>query len=207
MRGEGDMKKSVYDPDADGVIACEQTEADMKKATYDSNEDGIIATAQTEADMEKSTYDSDEDGRIDNPTKKKTTVVVSDDLIGSDDAEESTTNESYTKLKELTFNIGNDIDVKTGVPLRVKFDLKSDTEDKGAWAYVARNGSQVGTAQINTSTSYQTLSEDISNWDDGDLIQLFVRMYTPGDYYAVVRNFRVYATMGYTNKEESITAT
>ena len=48
MRGEGDMKKSVYDPDADGVIAVAQTEADvgdMLKSTYDSDEDGIVEDA------------------------------------------------------------------------------------------------------------------------------------------------------------------
>ena len=48
-RRAGDMFKSVYDPDEDGVIAVAQTEADMKLSTYDPNEDGVIAVAQTEA--------------------------------------------------------------------------------------------------------------------------------------------------------------
>ncbi|MBA7607363.1 hypothetical protein ES703_14522 [subsurface metagenome] len=56
--GLGDMLKSVYDSNEDGVIAVAQTQADMTKAVYDSNEDGVIAVAQTEADMTKAVYDS-----------------------------------------------------------------------------------------------------------------------------------------------------
>lgn len=33
--GQGDMLKSVYDPNDDGVVALAQTEADMTKAVYD----------------------------------------------------------------------------------------------------------------------------------------------------------------------------
>ena len=49
--GQGDMLKSVYDPNEDGVLAVAQTEADMKRSVYDANLDGVIAVAQTEADM------------------------------------------------------------------------------------------------------------------------------------------------------------
>lgn len=40
--GLGDMLKSVYDPNADGVIAVAQTEADMKKSVYDTDDDGKV---------------------------------------------------------------------------------------------------------------------------------------------------------------------
>ena len=46
------MKKSVYDPDDDGVIAVAQTEADMKKADYDPNEDGKIALSSIDIDAD-----------------------------------------------------------------------------------------------------------------------------------------------------------
>lgn len=41
--GEGDMLKSVYDDDDDGVIAIAQTEADMEKADYDPTLAAIAA--------------------------------------------------------------------------------------------------------------------------------------------------------------------
>jgi len=36
------MLKSVYDPNADGVIAVAQTEADMKKSVYDTDDDAKV---------------------------------------------------------------------------------------------------------------------------------------------------------------------
>lgn len=54
--GQGDMLKSVYDPNEDGVIAVAQTEADMTRAVYDPNLNGIIAVAQTEADMTQAVF-------------------------------------------------------------------------------------------------------------------------------------------------------
>jgi hypothetical protein len=75
IRKGGDMMRSVYDPDLDGVIAV----------------------AQTEADMKKSVYDTDNNGYIEIPL-----VIASDDLIGSSDAETSTISTTPVKVKELT---------------------------------------------------------------------------------------------------------
>lgn len=41
-RRPGDMMKSDYDSDEDGVIAVDQTEADMKKSVYDTGDDGVV---------------------------------------------------------------------------------------------------------------------------------------------------------------------
>lgn len=43
--GAGDMLKSVYDPNEDGVIAVAQTQADMTKAAYDTVIDALVALA------------------------------------------------------------------------------------------------------------------------------------------------------------------
>lgn len=43
--GLGDMLKSVYDPNDDGVFAVAQTEADMTKAVYDTVIDALVALA------------------------------------------------------------------------------------------------------------------------------------------------------------------
>jgi len=47
--GAGDMLKSVYDPNADGVIAAAQTEADMTKAVYDTDDDAKVNEAEPHA--------------------------------------------------------------------------------------------------------------------------------------------------------------
>lgn len=84
--GQGDMLKSVYDPNEDGVIALAQTEADMTKAAYDPVINALIALAAAhktqhqsggsdeidvtgltglpDADMKRSVYDPNLDGVI-----------------------------------------------------------------------------------------------------------------------------------------------
>lgn len=47
--GTGDMLKSVYDPDKDGVVALDQTEADMTKSTYDTDDDGKVDAVENHA--------------------------------------------------------------------------------------------------------------------------------------------------------------
>ena len=208
MRGEGDMKKSVYDPDADGVIAVDQTEAkgDMLKSDYDPDEDGVIATAQTQADMEKSIYDTDADGRIDNKSRKKTTVVVSDNLIGSSNSNAYHDGNTYTKIKELTLSLGSDISVKTNVPLRIKFSIWVYEGTGTAYAKIYRNDSPVGTERSNDTSTPVEYSEDIDNWNDGDKIQIYAKC-DASPHKAYVKNFRIYATISYVDKDETLTAT
>lgn len=47
--GGGDMYKSVYDPNDDGVIAVAQTQADMTKAVYDPVLNTLVALAASHA--------------------------------------------------------------------------------------------------------------------------------------------------------------
>ncbi|MBA7624091.1 hypothetical protein ES703_31495 [subsurface metagenome] len=89
--GLGDMLKSIYDPNADEVIAVAQTEADMKKSVYDPNDDGVIVVAQTEADMKKSVYDSNDDGVVDVVPAHKATH----DLGGTDELAVSLVEDPY----------------------------------------------------------------------------------------------------------------
>lgn len=51
--GSGDMKKSTYDPNLDGVIDVAETEADMTKAVFDPDADNKIAKAQIHNDLDK----------------------------------------------------------------------------------------------------------------------------------------------------------
>jgi len=45
-RRKGDMKRSVYDDDHDGVITVMHTQADMETSTYDPEVTGIVADAR-----------------------------------------------------------------------------------------------------------------------------------------------------------------
>lgn len=45
----GDMFKSTYDPDKNGVIAAAQTEADMKKSVYDIDASNIVDDSESTA--------------------------------------------------------------------------------------------------------------------------------------------------------------
>lgn len=59
--GGGDMKKSTYDPNNDGVIALAQTEADMTTAVYG----GIIAALQALAAAHKTQHEDGGSDEID----------------------------------------------------------------------------------------------------------------------------------------------
>jgi hypothetical protein len=108
-------------------------------------------------------------------------VSPSDDLLASSDSEISTSSLSYVMGKQIKVNASGTI--------RVYFELH-DGATCGASARVARNGIGVGTVRSTTSTSYVAFTEDIADWLDGDLCQLFFASdYTYG--YAYVRNFRI----------------
>jgi len=113
-------------------------------------------------------------------------LSASDDLLGSDDTEDTGSETDWTKVKELTlFGEGE---------LRIKFDLKAVI---GGTAYgkIYRNGSPVGTEQSETSTNYVTKSEDIAGWSNGDTIELWCKHGTGGGASYGVQNFRVYGAI------------
>ncbi len=103
------------------------------------------------------------------------------ELLLSSDTEVSQSGASYVKKKELTAT-------KSGT-LRVKFDLKIATAGD-AYGIIRRNGVDVGTEQHVTSDTYATLSEDISGWAEGDLIQLW--LHSLDGVNAMAQNLRVY---------------
>ena len=116
-------------------------------------------------------------------------AIPTDDLLNSDDTEETTQSESYIKIKDFSALIGN-LD-STHSAFRIKFDLKIDSAGPTAYGQVYKNGVAHGTEQMNTTTTYQTKSEDISGWSAGDTIELWVKVGT-AIRTAHVKNFRVY---------------
>lgn len=108
-----------------------------------------------------------------------------DALLASADNEGNSTTTTFTKRKEIKIN-------KAGT-LRIKFDGRS-LANGASWqfrGYVARNGVQVGTLQVNPTTAYVTFSEDIGGWSAGDLVQLYVAA-SISNTAVYWRNFRIY---------------
>jgi hypothetical protein len=115
------------------------------------------------------------------PDRRLTSVIPSENLKHSNDAEKNTNSTSYVKLKEI-FN---------GIRgwWRVSFDLRS-TSSYTAYGRIYRNDSAYGTERSVTSTSYVTFTEDLF-FDVADRIQLYAKQYS-SSAYAYVRNFRLY---------------
>jgi hypothetical protein len=108
-------------------------------------------------------------------------VSPSDDILASSDTEISTGSTSYI--------LGKQIKVNASGSIRTYFELHNGG-GYGAYARIMRNGVGVGTERSTASTSYVAFTEDIADWLDGDLCQLYYRSnYVYGIAY--VRNFRI----------------
>ena len=110
-------------------------------------------------------------------------AIVGDLLEASADTEYNASPTTYTKKKEIRLG-------RAGA-YRIKFDLNSGTAGEIAYGQIYKNGVAVGLEQSNDTTTYVTKSEDIGNWEAGDLCQLYVRR-TSTAYINYWRNFRVY---------------
>lgn len=119
------------------------------------------------------------------------TYTFSDDLLTSDDTEESTYQGTYTKLKEFT--------IPTGVKyakFRIKFDIKSGHNTLAQCkAKIYKNGVGVGTEQTAPNTAWVNKSEDLDVYfKTADTLELWI--YTTNTIYsAYCRNFRVYGAI------------
>ncbi|MBW2648963.1 MAG: hypothetical protein JRC53_03965 [Deltaproteobacteria bacterium] len=111
-------------------------------------------------------------------------ATAGDLLQVKSDAETTEASASYVKHKEIVIG-------RTGT-YRVKFDLKTSQSGYRVYGRIYRNGVAVGTEQSTTSDSYVTMSEDISGWSAGDLLQLYLKAHDAGPA-PTVRNLRVYA--------------
>ena len=134
------------------------------------------------------------DGVIDNATADIFVYAytgVSDTVILSHDALASTTSSTYTKLKTITLGTY----VKTGRTLRIKFNLWKDEAGYSVFGKIYRNDSPVGTERETSSASPVTYSEDITDWDPSDRIELYARCSVPTVITANVTNFRVCGTL------------
>lgn len=111
--------------------------------------------------------------------------VAGDTLIQSADTQQDSASQEATPTKEKEIVVGRDGE------LRIKFDHQRTSGSGTARARVYRNGVAVGTLNSTTS-SWATISEDISGWARGDLCQLYVWTDGSGSTVSSVRNFQLF---------------
>lgn len=102
-------------------------------------------------------------------------------IASSADTQQSTSNTTYTKVKEIETSIGG--------TFRIKFDLWSSSSADTAYGQIYKNGSAFGTERTTTNTSPTTFTEDL-NFEPGDLIQLYIKQANSSET-AFTQNFRV----------------
>ena len=116
----------------------------------------------------------------------KFSVTPGDYLLLSADTERTSNSTSYAKVKEITLGIKGTI--------RIKFDMKAElSSDRTAYAKIYRNDVAVGTEQTQSNNVYTTKSEDISGWNIGDKLQLYIKN-SQSDWPAYAKNLRLYAS-------------
>jgi len=116
--------------------------------TEDKIEDGAVSEAKLAADL----YPDMEAG---------------DFTVHYNDAEQTTTSTTWVKLKEST--LGNRCEGELTVELKGKSEYSHLT----VYFRVYRNGVAVGSTQSTNSLTYDTFTEDISGWSDGDALQIY----------------------------------
>jgi hypothetical protein len=104
------------------------------------------------------------------------------DILWRNDNTKGVSSTSYTKAKEMTL-------YRTpGSTLKISFDLQA-IAGSTAYARIYRNDVAVGTERV-TIEAWVTYEETIAGWNDGDLLQLYVRT-SDSAKPASVANFRI----------------
>lgn len=116
-----------------------------------------------------------------------TAVRGSETLRNSNDAEKTTTSDTYVKKKEVLLNA--DLD-----GCRIKFDLYGQTSNNAATkGRIYKNGSPIGVERYRSgaTTGWTTYDEDFTGFSSGDLIQIYIHREGPV-VNGRVRNMRFY---------------
>ena len=116
-------------------------------------------------------------------------AIAGPDTIFTHDAEASTVNGTWTKIKEVTLGI------KAAGQLRISFKLAVNHAYNTAHGRIYRDDVAVGTDRTSVSFSGNTFSEDISGWSEGDALQIYAYVDgTYGDQEAFVSDLRFKVT-------------
>ena len=116
-------------------------------------------------------------------------ITLSDVIANSNDTERSTSSTSYTKVKES--QLKEDFNV-----LRIKFTLRTSSYGGDvAYGKIYKNGVAFGTERSTQDVSGVEFSEDFTNLNKYDLIQVYCHS-SNTIYAAHVSNFRFAYVMG-----------
>ena len=181
--GSGDMLKSVYDPNLDGIVA---------KAEIDPSIHG---------DMEKSDYDPDTDAVIKGAVLDiKKIYKIGDATLHAHDAAGNSVAGSYTKVKTITL----DTLFKTPSTLRIHFELHS-TSGGQVYGRLYKNGGAVGTQRNTVNADWQLYNQDLS-FANGDTIELWVYSVGGAGYEVHYQNLRVLGSVPVMTIDEALKA-
>lgn len=153
------------------------SEGDMKKSDYDPNKDGVIAFAETEADMKKAVYDTDGDGKADvyQLDAFQLTKKASADLRHTHTYDGNRAPDASAWLKVASFVITN------GMKGTIRFLISLATSNGGvpAWAKIVVNGVDKGVAQSDNTVfaayGVKTWDVDVGTLVAGDEIELHTK--------------------------------
>lgn len=113
-------------------------------------------------------------------------AVSSSQLVAEDNAEETTTATTATKLKEFVIRVAG--------TYRTKFNLGQFTNFNG-YAQIYVNAVAKGSTRVQTSNGYTICVEDIAGLKPGDLLQLYA-WHTNGTAAVSVASFSISASFG-----------
>lgn len=189
--GSGDMLKSSYDPNLDGVIALAELDTKINKVS-ELNVDAdlvigahniTIGAGQTVDGRDISALDPNNDlampGKI---------VKASDTLRHSHDA-------AVIDWQNTVYEVKKTITLKTDLigVIRITFRLLGFSETDDAFGMIYRNGISLGgTIHRTNSAAYETKTEDLASrtWKQGDTIELYCK--GEGAHDHDVKEFRLY---------------
>ena len=117
-------------------------------------------------------------------------VLTSDTLHDSDDAEHSTTSATYVKIAELEITQRRLLDATFKIDFQMHAAAPAATQT--AYCFVRRNGVEVGAEQSTSSSSYANMSQSISGWATGDLIQIYGKKGSDPNTDVYQNNLRIY---------------
>lgn len=89
--------------------------------------------------------------------------------------ESDTTGGTYVKKKEILID-------RPGA-IRVYFEIRSSQAGQAVYGRIYKNGAAWGTERVNNTTTYAGWDEDFSDYEVGDLIQLYVRSFGTTSVY------------------------
>jgi len=124
-------------------------------------------------------------------------LVLSGVTAGNNLVRSTSSTEIY--IESTTFALAKQIQIGTEGQFRITFDLNlvADRYDIGitATGAVFRNrggtSTQVGTARAKTTNGYEYYSEDISGWQDGDIVETWIKVSSISSGRPYTRNLNV----------------